>query len=534
MSDDDPFDGGELEPVGSAKKGKGRASALARIGGGDEAARDIDLFLAWYDLNDIGNAGRLIKRFGDDLIHIPGKGWFVWDGTRWNGDAGADMALKRAQMTAQAMRSEVIALRDKKGGDASDRIAYLSAHVQQSGNVGRLKNMLIAAEPDLRRELDEIDSDPLLLYAPNAALRFSERAAAPERAPGEDDLPKDFERAAHRVVARERTHYVTKAVRAIYEAEARCPRWERFIAQIFPDESVRAFVQRAAGYSITGDMSEESFFMCWGRGRNGKGTFLRLLAHVLGTYAAVIPIELLLKQGNNKTGNEAAPQFAVLPGTRYVITSEPGYGVQFDEGVLKTLTGRDTIRIRDMYDKPFDTKPQFKLWIACNDKPSVRSSSDAFWRRVKLIPFVVNIAEEHTDKRLEIELQKEAAGILNWLLAGRSAWSEHGLAPPEAVVSANESYRDEMDPLHRFLAECTVLKPGGTLPRKTLSASYEEWCAENGEEPMKARSLGLQLSNKGYRRKHSNGVFYLDVGLSEWGGVYAARHEEKAKKPTGW
>jgi putative DNA primase/helicase len=501
-----------MAPVDGAKpKAKGRSAAAARLAYEDEGDVDeIDHFLAWRDMNDTGNAERFVKRVGEEFRHVRQRGWHGWDELIWNGDIGEEMALKAAQRVAQAIRQEVKALQSqKKTGRDSDRVTYLIQHAQQSGNVGRLNNMLIAAAPELALSLEDMDAVPFLLYCQNAALQL---------------FP------SQKVVPRERNHYVTKLARAHYRPGVECPKWEKFVGRIFPDDDVRRFVQRALGYSLTGDMSEEAFFLCWGMGRNGKGTLLRTVSYVLGSYAATIPIELLLKKNSPQSGNEAQPQFSQLPATRFVITSEPGPGVAFDEGLLQTITGRDKIRIRDMYGKPFDMLPQFKLWIAVNDRPGVRSSSNAYWRRVKSIPFRVSIANDEVNPHLERELHEERDGILNWILEGLAEWSDKGLAPPEEVLSANQSYRDEMDPLHRFLAECVVMRVDWTTAKKDIAAAYGEWCVENREEPMKDRSFGLAMSTKGYRRKHSNGTFYRDIELTAAGHLFADRAEQKTKK----
>lgn len=490
--EDDPY--GEhvaLPPL----RGRKKKSPGARAPDTSRKTDDLDLELARLSTNDIGNAKRLVKRHGHDLFFVPGLNWFAWNGLRWSGDAGADMALQCAQTTAMSIWQEIKALRADDAEDSEDRVDYLSQHAVQSGNMGRLRAMLDAAAPELRCEMELLDADPWLLYAPNDAVRIH---------------PSEM------IVERDRAQRVSKITRAEYLAGAVCPNWEKFVAEIFPDETIRGFAQRAAGYSMTGDMSEESFFMCWGKGRNGKGTFLRSIAHALGSYAATIPVELLL-EGSQKSGNEPSPQYAALCGVRFAMTTEPSPGARFNEGELKTLTGRDTMRIRDMFGKPFDLIPKFKLWIACNDRPSVRSASDAYWRRVKLIPFVANISEEQTNKRLEEELRAESAGILQWLLIGRADWAERGLAPPDAINSANLSYRTEMDPLHRFLSECVELAPGEQLKAALLWNAYQGWCHENGEDAMKRKSFGISLTNKGYRRRHVDGTVYVDVRLTEQG-----------------
>jgi putative DNA primase/helicase len=500
------FDDEGLEPVGASKKTP--AKKTGKFGVVEGGITDLDKILAFADMNDSGNARRFVERKGQDFVHVRQRGWHGWDGSVWNGDIGEEMALEGAQSVARSIWLEVQTL-----GDKHERKGFLIDHAQKSGNLSQLNNMIAAAVPKLAISLEDCDALAEVIYLPNAAMQL---------------YP------VQRETARERKHYVTKLARAEYDPKAECPKWEKFLGQIFPDVEIREFVARAIGYSITGDMSEEAFFLCWGMGRNGKGTFLRTIAHVLGTYAATIPIELLLKKQSPKSGNEAEPQLSQLPGCRFVITSEPGPGVTFDEGFLQTLTGRDHIRIRDMYGKPFEMVPQFKLWIAANDRPSVRSSSNAYWRRVKSIPFVANIAEDQVVRYLERELHEERAGIFSWMLEGCAWWAEKGLAPPEAVIAANQSYRDEMDPLHRFLAECVGMRVDWSVQRKDLVDAYHEWCLENREEPMKGRTFGMAMTSKGYRKKHSNGTVYKDVELTELGFVMLNRAIERAKKTGGW
>jgi putative DNA primase/helicase len=285
----------------------GRLVAYGKRRGVDKSAKfpdfqgevaDLDRTLAFADMNDTGNALRFEKREGPNFRFIRQRGWHGWDDSIWQGELGVEMALKATQRVAQAIWGEVKSL-----GKDHERRNFLIEHALRSGNLHQCRNMLAAALPNLSLSLDDCDAHPELVYLPNAVLRL---------------FPSQG------IVPREREHYVTKLGRARYDVQAGCPKWLKFFTQIFPDPLLQHFVQRAVGYSITGDMSEESFFLCLGMGRNGKGTFLRTIAHVLGSYAAVIPIELLLKKRGTKSGNEADPHLSQLPGCRFVITSEPG------------------------------------------------------------------------------------------------------------------------------------------------------------------------------------------------------------------
>ena len=532
MSEDDPFEDdplGPSEPIAPKKKPRRKDRPVMSVVGG--SARTLDDELAWCETNDSGNADRLVARYPEALFHVPEKAarslaWFVWDGVHWNSEVGNYMAETIARKVQLAMEGEIRALEAKNKTEYGDWIARLYKNKDAAGNIGKLRAMLEAAAPRLMRRLDDIDAHPDLLYTRSAVLRLPRYEAdrvLPEREPGEDgDTLPAFE-----VIAHDPAHYVTKLSGAPYDSAAICPLWRRFVAQIFPNPSLRDFVQRAAGLSITGDMSEEVFFLCWGRGRNGKGTFLRTIAAALGGYAATIPVELLLREGNAKTGNESAPQFAVLNGVRYAITTEPDDKAEFHQGTIRTLTGRDRFPIRANYGDPFYLDPQFKLWIACNKKPVAADASEAFWRRVRLIPFVANIAAKDTDPRLGARLMAELPGILNWLVEGARMWARDGLLPPEEVTGANERYRDEMDPLNRFLIQCTVLKPGVDTARANLWWVYLGWCDAMGEKPLSGRGFGLALADKGYIRKMNNGVWYRDVYiLDEAFAAYKDKGEE--------
>lgn len=456
-----------------------------------EEVGEIDLWCARKDLNDSGNAERLVRRFGENIMFTPGFGPGVWDGKRWNFDAGENLALGLAKQTQRAMLREFFAASKDKTFPGSTGELY--KHGINSGNIGKLRAMLQCAEPDRSVPLDSLDANPFLFNAENTAL----------------DFKRDFDSLA---IAFDRAHHVTKIASTAFVPNAKAPQWEKFLEEIHPQIAVREFLQRAAGLSVlTGDMSEERLFICWGRGGDGKSTFLRTLSHIAGDYAATAPIDLFL-EGPPRSGNEPTPQLIRLVGARFVLTTEPNSRVTLGEGIIKTATGRDPIPVRQLNQKAFELKPQFKLWMALNDKPIVKGSSDAFWRRVILIPFMVQTPADRIDKRLGEKLLAEAPGILNWLIEGLFGWFEHGLAVPAEILEAVQSYRADMDPVGRFLTECTVPSIGH-VSAKDMYERYQAWCTRNDEDPMKKRGFGMALSNKGIRRKHANGSVYVDVGI---------------------
>src|SRR5262249_1746642 len=169
------------------------------------------------------------------------------------------------------------------------------------------------------------------------------------------------------------------------EAAATCPLFEVTISQIFnSNKRLIDYVHRALGYSLSGDMREECFFVTWGNGRNGKGTLMNTVARILGDYADNLSFSAL--EQHERTGGAAWPEIAKLPGKRFVTASESSE-VRLNEARIKALTGRDPMTARGLYQAEFTFEPVAKFWLATNKKPRVKDDSDGFWSRVKLIPF---------------------------------------------------------------------------------------------------------------------------------------------------
>jgi putative DNA primase/helicase len=297
-----------------------------------------------------------------------------------------------------------------------------------------------------------------------------------------------------------------------FDPKAKCPRWEQFLREVFeahPD--VIPFLQRAVGYSLTGDVREECFFLLWGKGMNGKGTFLGTLMALLGDYAMAFDIRTLALRKIDADGPSEG--IARLRGRRFVKAEEPRDEFSFNEGLLKWLTGGDRIVARRLHENSAEFDPTFKIWIATNPKPVIRSTDFAMWRRVKLIPFTVSF-EDRNDPSLKRRLLDELPGILAWAIEGCLRWQEDGLQFPETVLSAIADYRREQDQVGRFLEECCVRTPTATVPARRLYEAYRQW-AEGGGEPVASETIiGNRLRDKGFAKEHTwKGWQYVGIGL---------------------
>jgi putative DNA primase/helicase len=362
----------------------------------------------------------------------------------------------------------------------------------QSESARRRKAFIEVASwiPDLNVKTDNLDTNRWLLNVENGTIDVRTGELREHR---QEDL-------------------ITKMANVKYDKEADCPIWKNFLMEImnYNPELIR-FIQTAAGWAITGDTSEQAMFILFGTGANGKSTFLNTIMNLLGDYAIATPTETFMK----KNGHQLTNDLARLRGTRFVTTTEAEQRRRLSEPLIKQITGNDRITARFLYGEFFHFMPTFKIFMATNHKPVIKGSDHGIWRRIKLIPFTTRIAEERQDKELEEKLQREASGILNWLLEGAKRWTEERLKTPHIITSATDEYRGEMDVIGNFIQERCVQEEGASIRARELFKCYQEWCEENNEHACSERFLGLRLKELGLEQKRcSDGRYWQGVQLT--------------------
>jgi putative DNA primase/helicase len=296
-----------------------------------------------------------------------------------------------------------------------------------------------------------------------------------------------------------------------YDRDADCPAWKHFIMEIMNyNTDLIHFIQNAAGWAVTGDTSEQSMFILFGTGANGKSTFLNTIMNLLGDYAIATPTETFMK----KSGDPITNDIARLRGTRFVTTTEAEYGKRLSEPLIKQITGNDRMTARFLYGEFFNFVPTFKIWMATNHKPVIKGTDHGIWRRIKLIPFTTRIEEEHQDKHLEGKLMQEGPGILNWLIEGAGRWRKEGLKIPNIIIKATDEYRAEMDVIGNFLRERCVQGEKVFIRARELFKCYQDWCDENNKHAVSERFLGLRLKELGLEQKRMNdGRYWQGIQL---------------------
>ncbi|MCT7375735.1 phage/plasmid primase, P4 family [Chelativorans salis] len=294
--------------------------------------------------------------------------------------------------------------------------------------------------------------------------------------------------------------YCTKCA-AVEPDGGNCPLWRTFLARVTDgDIELQGYLQRVAGYCLTGHTSEHAIFFLYGLGANGKSVFVNTLVGMMGDYAMTAPMDTFIESKHDRHPTE----LAMLRGARLVAASETQAGRHWNEARIKALTGGDRIQARFMRGDFFEFTPTFKLMISGNHKPALRNVDEAMRRRLHLIPFTVTIPPEERDPDLPEKLKAEWPAILQWAIDGTIEWRRNGLNPPESVTKATAEYLEAEDDIQSWLGECCMEEPTAQAGSSELYASWKSWAERTGRVggAGSQKVFSQALLDKGYQQQH--------------------------------
>lgn len=446
--------------------------------------------LARFELNDFGNAMRLIALVGGEidevgevdlasatLLYVREIGWIGWNGRHWDLKLGQRLAERTAHKVAQGLVSQKVHL--VAAGHTGKEV---SEFIKGSGNAGRIASMLKVAETFLQVDLDVFDRDPQALTVRNGTLRF-------RREPG-DGMRVSFSKHDPR-------DRITRMAQVDYDPKAKAPVWDACLAFWQRDAAMQGYLRRLAGYVATGHTHEQAFVVFQGKGRDGKSTYVGALRELLGDYADVADVRTFLDIGQ-RGGADASPDLARLAGDcRLVSVAEPPRGAKLNEAMIKSFTGGAPILARRLRQDLFSFTPQPKVMMECNSRPVIRGDDEGIWRRVRLVMWEHQLAKSEVDPTLPAKLRGEYSGILNWIIEGVGDWLSEGLAEPERVSAAMDDYRKGSSPFGEWFMDCVEQVDGVKTPAKHFYTSYTEWCEAQGiEKPMSQTAFGNALADR--------------------------------------
>ena len=432
--------------------------------------------------SDYGNAQMLEKMVPDKIRfnHDNGK-WYIWENSFWKPDNKRSV-LKYAMQVARQRQQNALLLAD------SNKRKKAFEFGQKSEDGHRLNQTLKVATslPKFATTSKDWNRDPDLLQCSNGVVNF---------------LNLDFYDGGNpNYMMNQNTH-----VR--YDSNAVCPRFDRFMMEIMnDDEELVYWVLKALGYSLTGHSDEQCFFIMLGEGKNGKSKFIDLIELIFGDYHKNTRFETFLKKFNNSSSHELAR----LSNSRVVTVNESSNGREWDEERIKSIVGGDMITARYLYQHEFTFRSRIKLWCATNNLPRAEDFTDAFWRRVRVIPFDRKFEGKNRNPNIINELSGELSGIMNRFLDGYKNWANEGLGePPQRVMNTTEQYRTESDVIAQFVDDCVTKTENydDIITAKRIHQLYQKWHDENAEgRPLAIQPFGKRMNLLGYKSEKIGGT----------------------------
>jgi len=450
-----------------------------------------------YRTTPLGNGERLIELAGEDLKYTESRGWLRWTGKRWEANESAVVELFKETVIPAIFREASEAALNHNSSGAKE----LASWAKRSEDGRSVASALYLAKSDprvylQRSDAEKLDGNPYLLAVQNGTIDLRTGELLPHR---RDDL-------------------ITRIAPIEYDSDSKCPKWTAFLDRVFSgNQELIGFIQRVVGYALTGDISEQCAFFLVGAGCNGKSVFSDIVMSLLGDdLAAETPADsIMLRKNDTGIPNDIAR----LAGLRLVAVNETEDMGRLAEARMKGLTGGDKVAARFLHREYFEFRPKFKIFLRSNHRPVITGTDYGIWRRIRLIPFDVQIPQEEQDKHLVEKLKAELPGILRWAVEGAVAWhTAKDLQAPAVVIRECEEYRLSQDVLAGFLSEqCYIQKSAPwavKTPAKKLYQAYLDWCESAKETPKNQTRFGEAMTERGFRKSRDrNGITYEGIGL---------------------
>lgn len=425
-----------------------------------------------YSWDEAGMADLFSECYQNDTRYCPeAKSWYTYDGGRWQKDVGSLLVSSKIKEFVRLM-----ALYCGEIPDEEKRKQYMG-FVSKMGDRRFRDRMMKDATDSMTIAAAEFDTHPYLINCKNGTYDLETMTFR------EHDW-KDF------LTMQTNFEYTMQ--------EVTCPRWEQFIKEVTQDNKDKAdYLQRALGYSILGTGKEECMFILHGKTtRNGKSTMLDAIQHLLGDYSTVAPVELICRNERQKNAEAANPVLARLKGKRMVTMSESDTAGKLDEATIKQYTGGEDITARELYQSAITFKPQFTMWLSCNDLPAVKDKSLFASDRVRVIEFNRHFSDEEQDKGLKdyFETPEAMKGIFTWLVIGYFKYRRFGLRMCDDMKKVIKQYEKDNDLVLQFLEEKCEGTDEGYTKAKTLYDNYKIWCKSNGYYVCSMKKFNAELT----------------------------------------
>lgn len=467
-----------------------------------------------YHPTDSGNGERFTARYSDTVRYcLVRKTWYLYTGKQWLDDR-TNLVRQLAKEAARSMHLEVYSILDDDV--ARRKLADWAARSENEQRINAMLNMA-SSEPKIAVLPEAFDSDGNLFNCLNGTLNLTTLELQPHR---REDL-------------------LTKMAGTEYHKEAECPKWLDHLDLVFGGARARIDLARAeeaaaeaeireagkrlkaaeamvsafqmrCGYYLLAGNPHQILDIWHGDGENGKSVTLLTLRYVFGSYAYHAAADTFMDTKHDLV--QPRPDLIALRDARLVTAAESEKRRHLAEALIKSMTGGEPLKVRNLYGGPEEFPPLYSPILATNNDPIIRGVEHAIWRRIKKWPFIETIPDDRKIPYYERELAAEAPGILAWAVEGLRRYYENGskLEEPDPVKESTAAYRASMDVLRPFVVERCVIEATARTDRTELFAAYGTWCNDNKEERMTGAEFYESLRDHGWRPKTIRGRRYFE------------------------
>lgn len=451
-----------------------------------------------FNLTDEGNAERLALRHGSNIRFVHDEKEFrIWDGSHWGFDSDGGISRLAVETIRSCFKTEF------DSPDSEGRTKKLQFFLRCE-NRNKLESMVarMKTQTGIATTRCPFDQHTMLFNVSNGTIDLKTQT----------------------LKSHTREDMLTQITHVEYKEGTDCPQFLNFLTEIVQDKPEQerkeliAFLQRAVGYTLTADTSEQVCFVMVGAGKNGKGVLLQILHNLMGDYGVTIPYDMLVSKQND-SGSGPRDGFAQLFKARFARASEGENNKRLHESKLKLMTAPDgPLKGQFLFKEPFEFINTHKLWMATNYEPVIRGTDEGIWRRINRINFTHQVPEESRILNLAEKIwAAESSGILNWALEGVKQWLAMGLKPPQSVVKATKEYRTEQNLFARFAEACLVFDPQAKETAANIYNAYKDWATFSHEYVESITRFGIEFSKLDgvvKEPRSSKGITYRGIKIS--------------------
>src|SRR5690625_2256688 len=437
-----------------------------------------------FALNDTGNAERFVENY-KGMVHynVDNNRWMIWNGEYWQHDL-TNHVKNLAMIVVEQLQSQLSTM-------------DFEARKRVERNIDRVLNS--AGKEAMLKEAQHLEGVPIMNN------EFDEQPYLINTKSGVVDLRTST------IMPHDKSLKLSMYIP--YEVDTKKPKlWIKFLEETYADNlDIIPYLQRLAGYWLTGYKSEQSMYIFLGDGSNGKSLLLEMVLKAMGSYAVTVSSDLLI---DRKYNNSAEQHLAGLIGKRFVMVEETEMNDRLKEAQIKTLTSDyGDVTARFLYGNTFTFKPQFKIALATNYSPRIFGTDHGIWRRIKVVPHNIIIPDEKQDKMLGFKLEKELPQILGWMVEGARLYFESGLKEPSIISQRVKEYRSEQDNVEQWLVDNCERDTGYMATNAELFKDFTKYLDDKQERRISNTIFGRNMGKKFERRRINNATTYIGVRL---------------------